>query len=299
MSSLVFLLIFLVIGLVAQKLLPEDKQMLLANFLNKFVIYISLPALVIISMVDLKVDTKFLLPAITAWGLFIFASILVLILAKIFNWSKSLTCAMLLLVTYGNSSFLGIPFTKAFYGDSAVAYAIIYDQLGSFLILSIFGVITLSLYSTKRANFKEIIFKIITFPSFVALVIALLLNPSVIPNWAYETLELIAKTLTPVALIAIGLFLKLKLPKHHIKPLTIALSLKLLILPLLVLLIFKALNLNDISAKVTLLEVSMAPMITASMLAIMANIQRDFVASTLGYGIALSFITAPLLLTLY
>ena len=294
MNNILFLLIFLVIGYMAQKILNEQKQIILANFLNKFVIYISLPALVIVYMIDLQVDKSMFLPAVTAWALFFATCIVILILSKYLHFSRTITAAMLMTSAFGNSSFLGIPFTKAFFGDSAVAYAIVYDQLGSFLILSTFGVVILSIYSSKTSSIPIVIFKIITFPSFLAMILALTLNSSVIPIQIMTILKYISATLMPVALIAIGLFLKLKIDKEHLKPFYIALFVKLIVAPLTVLLIFHLLNLNSLASKVTVLETAMAPMVSSSMLAVVANIERRFIVSVLGYGIALSFLTVPL-----
>ena len=294
MNNIIYLLIFLAIGFIAQKVLSEQKQINLANILNKFVINISLPALVIVYMIDLQVDTSMFLPAVTAWGLFFATCIVILLLSKILNFSRSITAAMLMSVAFGNSSFLGIPFTKAFFGDSAVAYAVVYDQLGSFLILSTFGVVILSIYSTQKSSISKVLFKILTFPSFVAMILAILLNSSLIPTQIMELLNLLAATLTPLALVVIGLFLKLKIEKKHLKPFYIALSIKLIVAPLTVWLLFKLLHLDSLASKVTILEASMAPMISSSMLAVMLNIERSFIISILGYGIALSFITIPI-----
>ena len=293
MNNIYFLLIFLAIGYITQKILSEQKQITLANTLNKFVINVSLPALVIVYMIDLQVDTSMFLPAATAWGLFFATCISILLLSKYMHLRRTITAALLMTSAFGNSSFLGIPFTKAFFGDDAVAYAVIYDQLGSFLILSTFGVVILSIYSSQKSSISMIIFKIITFPSFIAMLLALSLNSSIIPIQIMTILKYLSATLMPIALIVIGLFLKLKIEKEYLKPFTIALTIKLIVAPLTVMLIFNLLNLNSLSSKVTILETAMAPMISSSMLAVMLNIERSFIISVLGYGIALSFITIP------
>ena len=245
-------------------------------------------------MIDLQVDKSMFLPAVTAWALFFATCIVVLLLSKYLHFSKTITAAMLMTSAFGNSSFLGIPFTKAFFGDSGIAYAIVYDQLGSFLILSTFGVVILSIYSSKKSSIRKVIFKIVTFPSFIALILALSLDSSTLPVQIMVILKYLSATLTPVALIVIGLFLKLKIDKEHLKPFYISLTIKLIVAPLTVLLIFNILDLNSLASRVTVLEASMAPMISSSMLAVVANIERGFIVSVLGYGIALSFITAPI-----
>ena len=294
MGSVFILLLFLVAGYTAQRLLSPRMQELWADRFNRFVIYLSLPALVFVYMVDLKLNSRFLLPISSAWGLFTLSSLLILLFSKHFGWSRSLTGALLMVVPYGNTSFLGVPFTKAFFGEAGIPYAVIYDQLGSFLILSTVGLITLSLYSTQKAGLKEILYRIFTFPAFLALLFALPMQSSMLPGWLMQLFSWLAATLTPAALLSIGLYLKLRLDRDKLLPFGIGLILKLIITPLLLLLIFTMLDLEGLAAEVSVFEAAMAPMVSSSMLAIMAGLERRFVASLLGYGIVISFVTLPL-----
>ena len=294
MGSVLLLLLFLLIGYTLQQRLTPHNQILWADRLNRFVIYLSLPALVFVYMIDLELDSRFVLPISSAWGLFILSALLILLLSKHFGWGRSLTGALLMVVPYGNTSFLGVPFTQAFFGKEGIPYAIIYDQLGSFLILSTLGLLTLSLYSGQQAGAKEILYRIFTFPAFLALLSALPIQSSMLPGWLMQMLGWLAATLTPAALLSIGLYLKLRLERDKLLPFGIGLILKLIVTPLLLLLIFYLLDLEGLATEVSVFEAAMAPMVSSSMLAIMAGLERRFVASLLGYGIVISFVTLPL-----
>jgi predicted permease len=294
MGSVLVLLLFLVAGYTVQHFLSPEMQEQWADRFNRFVIYISLPALVFVYMIDLKLDSRFILPVSSAWGLFLLSALLILFFAKCFGWSRSLTGALLMVAPYGNTSFLGVPFTKAFFGEAGIPYAIIYDQLGSFLILSTVGLVTLSLYSAQKSGMREILYRIFTFPAFLALLFALPMQSSMLPDWLMQLLSWLAATLTPAALLSIGLYLKLRLERDKLLPFGIGLLIKLIITPLLLLLVFQMLNLEGLTAEVSLFEAAMAPMVSSSMLAIMAGLERRFVASILGYGIVISFVTLPL-----
>jgi len=294
MSSVFMLLLFLVAGYVVQHFLTSETQERWADRFNRFVIYVSLPALVFVYMIDLKVDSRFILPISSAWGLFTVSALLILLFARLFGWSRSLTGALLMVVPYGNTSFLGVPFTKAFFGEAGIPYAIIYDQLGSFLILSTVGLVTLSLYSTQKAGLRDILYRIFTFPAFLALLLALPMQSSILPEWLMQLLGWLAATLTPAALLSIGLYLKLRLEQDKLLSFGIGLLIKLILTPLLLLFVFNMLDLEGLSAEVSLFEAAMAPMVSSSMLAIMAGLEKRFVASLLGYGIVLSFVTLPL-----
>ena len=294
MGSVLILLLFLLGGYGAQHLLTLDAQERWAERFNHFVIYVSLPALVFVYMVDLKVDSRFILPIGSAWGLFILSAAALLLLSRVLGWSKSLTGALLMVIPYGNTSFLGVPFTKAFFGDAGIPYAVIYDQLGSFLILSTVGLVTLSVYGSQKVTLSRVLYRIFTFPAFVILIAALLMDRSMVPDWLMDLLSLLAATLTPAALLSIGLYLKLRLDRDKLTAFGVGLLLKLLIAPLVLLALFWLMGLQGLSAQVTLFEAAMAPMVSSSMLALSAGLERRFVASILGYGIVLSFITLPL-----
>ena len=295
MLQLFTLLLFFAFGIILQKILPFKTQQLLTKTLNWYVITIALPALVVTSLSKVAISSDLLLPILTAWGLFFISVLFTLVASKIFSWSKPLTGALLLLAPFGNTSFLGIPFTKSFFGDSGVAYAIIYDQLGSFLLLATAGVVILLLYSGKELSVRGVVLKILTFPSFLALLFTLLGIAEYLPQWLFGVLKTVAATLTPAALIAIGLLLHFSIPKDRRSAFFTALTIKLLIAPLLLFVLFKLCNFDSLAAKISLFEAAMAPMVSASILAISANLEKRFVASTLGIGILLSFLTLPLI----
>jgi predicted permease len=294
MGAVWILLLFLISGYMAQKVITTQQQTRWADRLNRFVVYVSLPALVFVYMVKLDIDARFILPIASAWGLFALSVALLLLLSHVFQWSHSVAGALLMTIPFGNTSFLGIPFTKAFFGGTGIPYAIIYDQLGSFLILSTAGIVILSLYSTQQTTLGKILYRIVTFPSFVALLIALTLDAQTPPMWLMTLLGYLAATLTPIALLSIGLHLKLRLEPDKIIPLGAGLFIKLILAPLVVLGIFLFLDLHSLSAQVSTLEAGMGPMISSAMLAMMAGLERRFVASLLGYGIMISFVTLPL-----
>ena len=294
MGSVLLLLLFLLAGYSMQRLLDPDRQERWADRFNQFVIYVSLPSLVFVYMADLEMDERFILPIASAWALFVLSAMLLLFLSKLLGWSRSITGALLMVIPFGNTSFLGIPFTKAFFGEIGVPYAIVYDQLGSFLILSTVGIVILSLYSTQKATVSKILYRIFTFPSFVALILALILPSSLPPAWLMTLLGYLAATLTPFALISIGLHLKLKIEPGRVQPFAMGIFIKLLLAPIALLAVLILLNINTLGAQVSVFEAAMAPMVSSSMLAISAGLERRFVASVLGYGIVLSFVTLPL-----
>jgi len=299
LENIILIISLMLLGILLRKfaVFPNNT----AQVLNLFVIYISLPALVLITIPKLEFTTNIIFTALIPWLALLVSVILLLISAKVFKWSNNTLGALLLIVPLGNTSFLGVPMVNTFFSDSAVAYALIYDQLGSFLALAVYGSLVLAFFSkqkTKSENLptgKAILLNIITFPPFISLVIALSLHFVVLPELYYEVLSPIAMTLVPVVMIAVGFQLSIKLDPADLSAFIMGLSIKMLIVPLLFLAAFFMLGLNGPLYKVVVFESAMPPMISAGALAIMANLSPKLTAAMLAYGILISFVTLPVL----
>ncbi|MFW0694734.1 AEC family transporter, partial [Aliarcobacter butzleri] len=75
-------------------------------------------------------------------------------------------------------------------------------------------------------------FKVLTFPPFIALLVGLLLIGTEFNDVTVKVLSAFSSTIVPLALVAVGLHLQLKLLKEEVKPFCAALVIKLLVAPL-------------------------------------------------------------------
>ena len=295
MENFILTISLLAIGMLLKRvqIFPENTS----QTLNLFVIYVSLPALVLMKVPELKFSQEVLVVAIVPWILLVFSAGLIIIAAKVFNWSRDILAALLLIVPLGNTSFLGIPMVQSFFGEQAVPYALIYDQLGSFLALAIYGSLILALFSQEqnKVTIKSVLMKIITFPPFISLVIALMLSYTSLPQAYFNFLSPMAATLVPVVMIAVGFQLNLKLEAGQLQPFIVGLSVKMLIAPALIFLLFLLFDLDGMIYRVTIFEAAMPPMISAGALAIMVNLAPKLTAAMIAYGIVFSFVTLPIL----
>ena len=99
-------------------------------------------------------------------------------------------------------------------------------------------------------------------------------------------------TVTPVALVSVGLQLKLEKRSQHWKFLSFGLLFKLLIMPLFFLILYKILlNGKGLSVDVSIMESAMAPMITGAILASNYGLKPKLSSMMVGIGIPLSFLT--------
>lgn len=295
MEPFIVTLAFLLIGLLLRRVpaMPEAT----GSVLNQFVIHVSLPALVLLRIHDLTFSTQLLVPVLMPWVMLVLSAVMVLLLSRLLHWDRATTGCLLLLVPLGNTSFLGIPMVTAFFGAQAVPYAVLYDQLGSFLAVATYGALILSLYSTSgvRPTPGGLVKKVLTFPAFLALLVALALRGWTYPPALSGLLATLAATLVPVVMIAVGFQLSLRLTRTDTSALGVGLGLKLIVAPLIALLLCRLAGLEGEPVMVSVFESGMPPMITAGALALSANLAPRLTSALVGYGMVASFATLPLL----
>ena len=297
MENFALIAIAITVGYVLQKLHIFPKET--PNILNKFIIYIPLPAIILLQVPKLNFSFDILIPAVVAWIVMLLSALLVLGISKALHWSKEITGSLLLVAILTNSSIMGIPIINAYLGEDALSYVLIYDQLGTFLALAVYGAFITAYYSSNsNLSFKLIVIKIITFPSFLALLLALLFLGQTFPLIITNILSTFANTLIPVALVAVGLQLQFKLPKHDIKPLSIALVIKLIIAPIIAYITVILFGWDNLAGQVSIFEAGMAPMITAGAMASMAGLAPRLSVAIVGYGILISFLTTGVIFKL-
>ncbi|ABB44437.1 Auxin Efflux Carrier [Sulfurimonas denitrificans DSM 1251] len=271
------------------------KEIFAANtplILNQFILYISAPALVLLKVPQLTLSLEVLIPVFIAWVVLITSAIAIFYLSKLFKFSKEVTGSLMLVGVLGNTTYLGIPIIEAYFGTDALGYVLMYDQLGTFIALSTYGTFISVYYSsTSKVDKGALFIKMLSFPPFIALLLAFLLMGISFHPVISSVLSSLASTIVPLALVAVGLQLKFKLPSHELKPFGVALGVKLLFAPLVAILICAIFGWDSMAAKVSIMESSMAPMITAAAIASMAGLAPRLSSAIVGYGILISFVS--------
>lgn len=294
MENFVLILLAIVVGYVINRLNIFSKDA--PTILNQFAIYISLPAMILLQIPKLSFSIDMIIPIIVAWLVMGISAILILLLSRFFSFSKEITGSLMLVSILTNSSFLGIPIINAYMGESAIPYVLVYDQLGTFIALATYGTFIASYYSNNsKITFKIITLKVLTFPPFLSLVVALFLIGVEFNPIISKVLSSFASTIVPIALVAVGLQLQLKLPREEIKPFSVALIVKLIIAPLIAFVICKIFAWDNQASIVSIMEAGMAPMITAGAIASMAGLAPRLSSAIVGYGIIVSFLTTAIL----
>lgn len=291
--------IVLVLGLIGLGSLSKRSGIFPDNtpdVLNKFILNISLPAIIIISISKLVFDSNMLIPVAIHWGVFLFHILVLYFVCKILKFSNSVFGALLIVTTLGNTAFLGIPMVNTFLGSEAVPYAVLYDQLGSGIGFIIFGAFVLPRFVGKSVgNPKDVLKGLFKFPPFVALILGFVFMSVPMPNVLESYLGSIASTLIPCAMIAVGFQMKYRLPKSTLYPMGVGLFIKLLIIPFITLFVVTLAGGDSIAAKTSILQSGMPPMITAGAMVMAEKLEIDLCTSLVGYGLFFSFISLSLI----
>jgi predicted permease len=289
MTAIAAMLVALAAGWLCRRLdaFPEDA----AESLNKFVLWICLPALVLARVPGLALRLELLALALAPWLVSLAIAALILLLARALAWPRTVTGCLLLVAVLGNTSFLGYPLVAALLGPEQVPLAAVYDQFGTFMLVASYGLVVLAAYGGQdRPTAAGMLRRVLAFPPFLALLLALAL-PAALPEPLLGVAEHLAAPLLPLVAFALGLKLRLRLPAALLPPLVIGLALKLLLMPLLAWALLSALPVGEAVRQVGVLEAAMPPMFTAAALAISARIEPELAAAMVGYGLILGLAT--------
>ncbi|HSM93779.1 MAG TPA: AEC family transporter [Anaeromyxobacteraceae bacterium] len=260
--------------------------------LNGFVIHVSLPAVTLLHLHRLQLDRSLVLTALMPWLFFGAAWVFYKAIGRAAGLKERTIGALILVTGLGNTSFVGLPMIEAWYGKEWIGVGVVADQLGSFLVLSTLGILTATAYSSGATSPRELARRVVLFPPFQALVVAVLLRPFSYPDVMVSVLQKLADTLTPLALASVGFQLRFRLAEGVARPLGLGLLYKLVLGPALVALLYVVL-LRDGGPvmRVTIFEAAMAPMITAGIIAADHDLDPPLVSLLVGVGIPLSFLT--------
>lgn len=299
MEKLGLVIVCLLLGILlrALKVFPANG----AHTLNRFVINVSLPALTLFYVHGFRPGTlgnvPLWMPIATAWIIFGAACLFFGLIARARKWPPRLTGALILTGGLGNTSFVGFALLEALFGPEALPLGILVDQPGTFLALATAGITVAVSSAGKRVSPAAIVKRVFGFAPFLALLVALATRAFEYPDALRFWLDRLGSTLVPLALVAVGMELRLSAAslRKEAPYLFAGLGFKLVLAPLLILGLYAGLfGVQGLPLKVAVLEAAMAPMITAGIVAAEYELRPDLAALMVGVGIPLSLATVLL-----
>jgi predicted permease len=295
MDNLVLLAFSLVLGMVlrASGRMPENTPAVL----NGFIVHVSLPAMTLFYLHKIAPSWALLVAAAMPWAMFALGCAFFLMLARVARFDRATTGGLILTGSLANTSFVGLPMIAAFFGTQGLGTGVVIDQLGSYCVLSTLGLVVAGLCAPQAdaPGARAIALRILKFPPFIATLAALATSTVAWPAVVDGTLEKLAATLAPLALVSIGFQLRLAAARTCALALAAGLSFKLLLAPLAIMAAFAPLMGHDgATFDLIVFEAAMAPMIGAAIVANEHRLNPPLVTLMAGVGIPLSFLTLPL-----
>lgn len=284
---ILFLLIALGAGLSKLRVLQNHH----ISWGTKWIIYVALPAVALAKLSKLSLNIEMLAPALSALIIFIGSALLFLVIFKNY-FTRDQRIVLTIVAGLGNTSFIGFPLISFYFGEDYLPIAVIFDQ-GSFFL---FATAAQYLISARGGNFNigHSVKKIMLFPPFLGLLLALIIPTNWMFGWHELALVWLGKTISPVAMIIVGYQVARFVNLKFTKPIFYGLTYKLLIAPLLIWAFMSTINASEIVFKTSVFEASMAPMITPAILLIEHRIERQLTAQLLSWGIFIAFVTSGL-----
>jgi malate permease and related proteins len=299
MSNFVVLLLCLVAGALLRRggRLPDNAH----TVINAVILYVSLPAVTLHHLHQFSFNADHLWPVLMPWGLFLLGAAVFFGLGRAMRLPAAQVGALTLVGGFGNTSFVGLPVIEALHGRDGMGLGLLIDQFGSYLALSTLGLAAAALYGAEGpVSPRAMLRRVATFPPFIAMVAALLLIPVPFPAVVDQALVRVGDTLTPLAMLSVGLQLRLDSLREHGRLLCLGLGYKLLVCPAIVVaLLWVADADRGMVNRVSVISAAMPPMIGAAVVALQANLALRLVSMMVGLGIPLGLAMAPLWLGLF
>lgn len=292
MDNIAMLFLCLAIGMALRKFnrVPDNAH----TTINAFIINVALPALVLQQIHSVKLDPALVYAVLMPWLLFAASAALFWIIGRKLNLPATTTGVLAVVGGLGNTSFIGLPMIESFYGPTGMPTGILIDQLGTYLVLSTVGIVLICVYSEGAVTRSDIIKRIATFPPLIALVVAVALIPVNYPPLVVSVLSRLGGTLAPLALVSVGLQLRLGELSGKRALLAMGLGYKLVLAPLLILALYAGLiGLRGQTTEVTLFEAAMPPQLGGSIVAIQYGLDAKLISLMVGIGTVAAFLTLP------
>lgn len=260
----------------------EEHSRVLVNY----VLYFALPLLSFKTAYKLGLSKEVFYVASGAWLVILTSLLLSFLIGRVLRVSITDLKTLMMISAFGNTAFLGYPYTFAHFGEEGLRYAVIYDSVGSFLAVSSIGFFILS----GRFEWKSVVF----FPPFLGLMIGFGLKGVVLPENLLRFLDFSVASLLPVVLFSLGLSLEFSRALQSTRLLSLSIFIKMFLSPAAALFLLGFIPMGDLAYRVSVLESAMPTMITASVLVLKYGLNHNLAFASAGVGILVSFVSVPL-----
>ncbi len=270
-----------------------------AKSLSRLAYFVLIPAFIFLTFVNAdlgnSVVTRMILYMVVVE---IVISIVAVIIGKALGKSNRMIAAYVVIMSFGNVGNFGLPLIEFRLGESALFPATVY-----FLIISTTAfVISVGAASSQsgKASLLTPILSVLKTPSILAFLAALPLNviDFQLPLFSQRLLDLPARAMVPVMLIALGVQLAENRDFSIDKDVVIASFLRLGIAPAVAFLLVGLFGVTGIERGAGIIQAGMPAAVLCSIIAMEHNLMPKFVTKVVLFSTLASVITLTILLAL-
>ncbi|GEM_PF-487178 len=282
--------IFVALGYLFKKIKHD-----ISEALTEFVIYFSLPALALSKIRHMTFSHEVFLIIVIAYITMALSLFLGYVAGRYLKLDKQNLVTVMVIVGFGNTGFVGFSYIESFYSLHAVSYALVYDQIGTFIALMTFGVALIAWGGGREQRVRDVAKQMVFSPPLLAIVVAVYFQGTEFPPLIETILDKFQATLIPLVTGIVGMKLEFRTLSLYFKENMVALSLKMVVAPFIMLIgLYFFADLKAEWVKVTLLETAMPPMTMAVVFGIRGGLNRELLINALAFGILFSFVSIGL-----
>ena len=179
------------------------------NILNKYALYIGFPALVVASLMHLEIgEQSYKLLILTNSAYIVACLILAFVAGRVFRLSSKLKRTLFLILPFGNIAYLGIPVLQNALGNTILPVAAIISAVFIFWMLTL-ALVLIEIGGKENLHLKKLSLNLATNPLLLSVFVgmALVVFKIKLPEFAANTIQFFANSVTAMVLFSLGIFL--------------------------------------------------------------------------------------------
>lgn len=260
-------------------------------------IYIFMPVFFFVSLYEAEFNEDYMILIIALIFILLMMLLVNKVFAKIFHWPKSIESASILSSAFMNGGNYGIPVIVFSLGVGATHFAVFYMVMQS-LVIQFFGVY----YASRNtAGAIEGVRQVIRMPATYAALLAFICKGFGIelPEGLYGTVKMVSGGSIPLMMVVLGMQLAtIKTFRFNWQVLLSAVSIRMIISPLLAFGFISFLDLDPMVSGVILVMSAMPSAASAAMFAIEFDTEPELVSSIMLVTTVFSFVSITVLLNI-
>lgn len=215
------------------------------------------------------------------------------------GWSKTTQGSFILASMVGNTGYLGYPISLALVGPEYFGWALFYDLLGSTLAAYGLGVILAVRFGIAEQSRGSLAQALLKNPALWSFALGLAFRSLAIPSPIEKSLQLFGWVAVALSLVLIGMRLSGLSSWQNLRPASVSLGIKMLIVPLVVGYGVGLLGITGAPQMAIVLQMAMPPAFATLVLAEVYNLDRELAVTALALGSIALIVTLPMWLLLF